>query len=84
MDVTKLPKQLCENVAVNFTPEYFAMLLYSGEEVRAFAFTPEHLKRLSEYLAFQVAEYEKRNGAIAAEWKPGTPSPIQTEDLRKE
>lgn len=81
MDITKLPKQLCENIAINFTDEYFAMALISGEDVRAYALTPAHMKRLAQYAAFQVAEYEKRNGSIAAEWKLGTPSPIQTNDL---
>lgn len=81
MDFNKVPKQFCENISVAFSQEYFIMSMITGEASMTYALTPQHLKRLSQYLAHQVAGYEEKFGAINAEWKPGIESPIQTKDI---
>ena len=57
------------------------MGMLNGEGGSFFALTPQHMKRLSQYLANQVSEYEKNFGTIKAEWSPFIQSPIQTNDL---
>ena len=52
-----------------------------GEGGAFYALSPQHMKRLSQYLAHQIADYEAKFGAINAEWKPGIESPIQTKDI---
>lgn len=81
MDINKIPKQFAENVTVGFSGEFFALLMHVGETIASYALTPQHTKRLAQYLTFQVTEYEKKFGQIHAEWKPGIESPIQTKDL---
>jgi hypothetical protein len=78
MDFKKVPKQFCENISAGFTEDFFAMALHSGEAAATYALTPEHMKRLAQYLAHQVKEYEKAHGAINAEWNPNIKSPIQS------
>lgn len=81
MDITKIPKQFCDNVVAGHTPENFVMLMSVGENATAYALTPQHMKRLVQSLEHQVTEYEKKFGAIDATWSPGIESPIQSSDL---
>jgi hypothetical protein len=81
MDLTKIPKQFCENIAVALSKEYFVMSMLTGEAGITYALTPQHMKRLSQYISFQISEYEKQFGAIEAEWTPGIQSPLQTKDI---
>jgi len=81
MDINKVPKQFCENISVAFSQEFFVMAMITGETGIAYALSPQHMKRLSQYLTHQIAEYEKAFGGIEAEWKPGIRSPIQTKDV---
>lgn len=81
MDLNKVPKQFCENITVGFSQETFVMGMLNGEAGVFYVLTPQHMKRLMQYLGTQVAEYEKKFGAINAEWKPGIESPIQTKDI---
>ena len=81
MDMNKIPKQFCENIACAFSQEFFVMSMLTGENGIAYALTPQHMKRLAQYLAHQTADYEKQFGVINAEWKPGIKSPIQTKDI---
>lgn len=76
-DLKNAPKLFCESVSVGFTPEYFVMGLNSGAQAAIYALTPQHLKRLHQYLAHQINEYEKEHGAIKAEWNPNVPSPLR-------
>ncbi|MDO8624155.1 MAG: hypothetical protein Q7R54_02255 [bacterium] len=82
MDLNKIPKQFCENVVVGHSGENFVMGMIVGETITAYAFTPQHMKRLAQNLAHQVSEYEKAMGTIEAAWSPGIESPIQTKDLK--
>lgn len=81
MDLNKVPKQFCENITVGFSQESFVMGMLNGEAGAFYVLTPQHMKRLGQYLAVQITDYEKKFGTINAEWKPGIESPIQTKDI---
>ncbi len=76
-DFKKLPKTFCENISVAFTPEFFLMGLNTGEQNSIYTLTPQHMKRLQQYLVHQVTEFEKANGEIKASWNPNIVSPLQ-------
>ncbi|MBM3272450.1 DUF3467 domain-containing protein [Candidatus Kaiserbacteria bacterium] len=82
MDLNKVPKQFCENITVGVSQESFVMGMLNGETGAFFVLTPQHMKRLSQYLAFQVAEYEKQFGTIKADWQPLVQSPVQTNEIK--
>ncbi len=81
MDINKVPKQFCENISVALSQEFFVMTMLTGEAGITYALTPQHMKRLSQYLAHQIETYQKQFGEIHAEWTPGIQSPIQTKDI---
>jgi hypothetical protein len=76
-DFKNTPKVFCETVQLAYTPEYFVMALSSGSDGTIYALTPEHAKRLAQYLTHQVGEYEKEHGAVEAKWNPNIVSPVQ-------
>ncbi len=76
-DLKKAPKLFCESINVGFTPEYFVMGLSSGNQGTIYSLTPQHVKRLQQYLAHQISEYEKEHGEIKAEWNNVIISPVQ-------
>ncbi len=76
-DLKKAPKLFCESINLAFTPEYFVLGLSSGNQGTIYSLTPQHVKRLQQYLNHQVSEYEKEHGAIKAEWNPNIVSPVQ-------
>jgi hypothetical protein len=76
-DLKKAPKLFCESINVAFTPEYFIAGLSSGSQTAIYTLTPQHTKRLQQYLTYQISEYEKQHGAIKAEWTPNIVSPVQ-------
>ncbi len=82
MDLKKIPKQFCENVNIGATPEFFILAMLSGENAMTYALTPQHAKRLSQSLAYNIAEFEKRFGEIKADWTPGVESPLQMLDIK--
>lgn len=77
MDLNKIPKIFCEDIKTASNQEAFVFWFLSGEEARAYALTPQHAKRLHQYLSHHLIEYEKKFGEIKAEWINGVPSPIQ-------
>ena len=81
MDIAKAPKQFLDNVTGGFSEEFFVLAMLSGEHATAYALSPQHAKRLSQWLAYQVEDYEKKHKKIEAQWIPGTKSPIQSTDL---
>lgn len=81
MDFNQVPKQFCDDVTVGFRDDTFAVVLRSGNTGHAFAFSPEHTKRLAQYLTYQVEQYEKKYQEIDAVWSPNIQSPIQPDDL---
>ncbi len=76
-DLQNAPKLFCESISVAFTPEYFVMGLTSGNQGTLYSLTPQHTKRLQQYLAHQVKEFEEKHGEIKAEWNPNVVSPVQ-------
>lgn len=76
-DFKKAPKLFCESVNVAFTPEYFVMGLASGSQASIYTLTPQHTKRLKQYLEHQLKEYEEKHGEIDAKWDPKIVSPVQ-------
>ncbi|MEK7638893.1 MAG: hypothetical protein AAB388_01895 [Patescibacteria group bacterium] len=76
-DLKKAPKLFCESVNIAFTPEYFVIGLTSGQQASIYSLTPQHAKRLQQYLAYQLGEYEGKHGAIKADWSPNIVSPMQ-------
>ncbi len=53
------------------------MGLTSGNQGTLYSLTPQHAKRLKEYLEHQIKEYEDKHGEIAAKWDPNIVSPVQ-------
>ena len=76
-DLKKSPKVFCESINVAFTPEFFAMSLSSGDQSSIYSLTPQHMKRLQQYLTHQVSEYEKAHGEVKTQWNPNIVSPLQ-------
>lgn len=76
-ELKNAPKLFCESINLGFTPEYFVMALSSGTQGSIYSLTPQHVKRLQQYLAHQISEYEKQHGEIKAEWNPNVVSPVQ-------
>lgn len=76
-DIKKAPKLFCESVNVAYTPEFFVIGLTSGSQASIYSFTPQHAKRLQQYLVHQVKEFEGKHGEIKAEWNPNIVSPVQ-------
>jgi len=76
-DLKNSPKLFAENIKLGFTPEYFVLGINSGSQGQIYALSPAHTKRLVQYLTHELAEFEKKHGAISAEWKPTIVSPVQ-------
>lgn len=76
-DLQKAPKTFCENIRIGYTKEYFVMGLSSGTQASIFSLTPQHAKRLIQYLTHEMAQFEKEHGTVEAAWSPKIPSPIQ-------
>lgn len=81
IDLNKVPKQYCDNVVAGRSKESFTVGMLVGESGVFYALSPQHFKRLVQNLKYQLDEYEKQFGEIAATWQPGVESPIQTKDL---
>jgi len=76
-DLQKAPKMFCESITLGFSPEFFVMALTSGSQGTIYSLTPAHAKRLQQYLAHEVAQFEKAHGEIRAQWTPNVVSPVQ-------
>jgi hypothetical protein len=76
-DIKKAPKLFCESINVAYTPEYFVIGMTSGAQGTLYTLTPQHAKRLQQYLTHQLKEFEEKNGEVVAEWDPKIVSPVQ-------
>ncbi len=76
-DLQKAPKLFCENIKLGYSPESFIMGLSSGAQSSIFSLTPQHAKRLLQYLEHEISQFEKAHGEIKAEWNPNIVSPVQ-------
>lgn len=81
LDFAKVPKQFCDNVHIGLSQESVVLAMFSGENAGIYAFSPEHAKRLSLSLSYNITDYEKKFGEIKTEWSPNVPSPIRFDDL---
>jgi hypothetical protein len=80
-DLEKAPKLFCENIKLGYSPEFFVMGLSSGAQVSIFSLTPQHAKRLQQYLNHEIVQFEKVHGEIKADWNPNVVSPVQKLNL---
>lgn len=76
-DLKNAPKLFCESISIAYTPEYFVVGLTSGNQGTLYTLTPQHAKRLQQYLTHQIAEFESKHGDINAKWDPNVVSPVQ-------
>lgn len=76
-DIKKAPKLFAENIKIGWSPEYFVLGISSGSQAQVYSISPGHAKRLQQYLAHEIAEFEKEHGEITAEWNPNVVSPVQ-------
>lgn len=76
-ELQNAPKLFCENIKLGYTPEYFVLALSSGTQAGIYSLTPQHTKRLLQYLSHEIAQYESKYGSVHAEWNPNIKSPIQ-------
>lgn len=76
-ELKKAPKLFCESISIAFTPEYFVLGLTSGSQGTLYTLTPQHAKRLKQYLEHQLKDFEDKHGEIDAEWNPNVVSPVQ-------
>lgn len=76
-DIKKAPKLFCESISIVYTPENFVVALSSGSQASIYSLTPEHAKRLQQYLTHQIKQYEDKQGEIKADWNPNIVSPLQ-------
>jgi hypothetical protein len=53
------------------------MGLTSGDQGSIYTLTPQHAKRLQQYLTHQISEFETKHGVIDAKWDPKIISPVQ-------
>ena len=77
----KITKQFCDYVSGGFTNEIFVMIVSVGNNNIPYTLTLEHAKRLSQWLSYQLEEFEKNVKKIDTEWTPNIKSPIQAADL---
>lgn len=71
------PRIFCESANIGFTQEYFVFALNSGNQTDYYTISPQHAKRLQQYLSHQISEYERKNGEIKAKWDSSVISPLQ-------
>ena len=76
-DLQKAPKLFAENIKIGFTPEHFVLGVSTGSQAQAYALSPEHTKRLAQYLSHELKLYEEKHGEINAQWNPNIVSPVQ-------
>lgn len=76
-DLKRAPKLFCESINIGYTAEFFITALSSGNQTAIYSLTPQHAKRLQQYLTHQINEFEKEHGEIKAEWSPTIVSPVQ-------
>lgn len=76
-DLQNAPKLFCENIKIGYTPEYFVIGLSSGTQSSIYSLTPQHAKRLQQYLNHEISKFEEEHGEIKAEWNPNVVSPVQ-------
>lgn len=80
------PKAYCDNANIAVSRgdigDMFMLAMLSGGSAQVFAFTPEHIKRVSQLINHNIDLYEKEVGPIEVEaWSPNVKSPVQIKDF---
>ncbi|MFZ2149569.1 MAG: hypothetical protein WAV15_00195 [Minisyncoccia bacterium] len=81
VNLSQLPKKLCDGAIGAFGKEFFSFVLTSGNNLDSFAATPQIMKSISVWMGKQVENYEKQFGVIDMT-PPSVVSPIQVSDLK--
>lgn len=76
-DIKTRAKLFAEAIRLGHTPEYFVMGISSGVDSEIYALTPQHMKRLHQYIEYELKLYEEKYGEIKAKWNPNVLSPLQ-------
>lgn len=76
-DLKRAPKLFAENMKIGYSSDYFILGISSGAQAQVYSLSPAHAKKLQQYLAHQIAEYEEKHGEITATWDPNVVSPVQ-------
>ena len=76
-DIHKAPKLFAEDIKIGLNSECFVLAVSSGSQAQFYTITPAHAKRLSQYLEYEVSQYENEHGKINAKWSPSIVSPVQ-------
>ena len=82
VDLSQLPKKLCDGAIGAYGKEFFSFVLTSGNNLDSFASTPQIMKSISIWMNAQIENYEKQFGEIDMT-PPKIQSPIQIADLKK-
>ena len=76
-DLKRAPKLFAENMKIGYSSDYFILGVSSGAQAQVYTLSPAHAKKLQQYLAHQIDEYEAKHGEITANWDPNVVSPVQ-------
>ncbi len=61
IDLNVVAKRFCQGVAIANMNDAFLLIMDTGDAKSTYVFTPEHLKRLHQYIGFNIEEFEKRS-----------------------
>lgn len=76
-ELKEAEKLFCENIRIGYTAEYFVIGMSSGAFAETYSLTPQHAKRLQQYLTHEIGDYEAKHGEIKSTWNPNVVSPVQ-------
>ena len=66
IDMNQVPKKFCDGAIGGFGKEIFSFALTSGNNLDAFAVTPQTMKSIAIWISGQVQNYEKGINGISA------------------
>ncbi|MCX6747761.1 MAG: hypothetical protein NTW98_02325 [Candidatus Nomurabacteria bacterium] len=81
VDMNQLPKKFVDGAVGAYGKEFFSFAFASGNNLDAFATTPQIMKSISGWMNLQVQNYEKQFGEIDMN-PPAIQSPLQMSDLK--
>ncbi len=82
VDLNQVPKKFCDGAIGAHGKEIFSFIITSGNNMDAYATTPQIMKSIAMWMNEQVQNYEKQFGEIDMVI-PQIQSPIQVADLKK-
>lgn len=82
VDFNQLPKKYCDGAVGAYGKEIFSFAIVSGNNLDAFATSPQTMKSIAKWMDAQIQNYENQYGEISMT-PPELQSPIQAADLGK-